>query len=411
MQLEIITAGLETLLIKNNYSLKTIKLYSREWSKIAKFLEKTYSDTQFDMSRGLKYLEAQYGIISLANKQQLPQQRVQMIRIVHMLEDYRIHKCLTRRYYASKNQIVLNRTFSILHENFNQFLSSSELSTATQKHYFRITEIFLDYLSQLNVEDISQLNLGICDGYLKTLSGYSFKTIEQKVCGLRYFIRYLFSTGQIKLDFSSKIILPRVSKNAPIPSTWTADELKAILSAVDRNTPSGKRDYAMLLLACGLGMRLGDIKNLRFSNIDWQNKQIHIIQHKTQKPLSLPLPGVVGWALIDYIKNARPNYNQTDLIFIKHIPPFDELSESNHMHQVLQKYIRKAGIDTRKNKRSGFHSLRHTAASMLLEEEVPLPVITQILGHSSPDITSIYLKTDMAKIRECVIGSEDFWYE
>lgn len=411
MQLELITAGLEELLIKNNYSPGTIKIYKREWSKITKFLEKTYADTEFDMSRGLKYLEVQYGIVSLANKHQLPQQRVQMIRMVQMLEDYRIHKCLTRRYYASKNQITLNQTFSVLHDSFNQFLSSSELSPATKSHYIRIAEIFLDYLNQINVEDVSQLTLAICDNYLKTLSGYSFKTIEQKVCGIRYFIRYLFQTGLIELDFSSKIILPKISKSAPIPSTWTGEELKAILSTIDRNTPSGKRDYAMILLACGLGLRVGDIKNLKFSNIDWQNKQIHLIQHKTQKPLTLPLPGVVGWALIDYIKNARPKYNQTDLIFIKHLPPYDQLSDTNHMHQVLQKYIRKAGIDTRKNKRSGFHSLRHTAASMLLEEEVPLPVITQILGHSSPDITSIYLKTDMAKIRECVITSEDFWYE
>lgn len=101
MQLELITAGLEELLIKNNYSPGTIKIYKREWSKITKFLEKTYADTEFDMSRGLKYLEVQYGIVSLANKHQLPQQRVQMIRMVQMLEDYRIHKCLTRRYYAS----------------------------------------------------------------------------------------------------------------------------------------------------------------------------------------------------------------------------------------------------------------------------------------------------------------------
>lgn len=79
-----------------------------------------------------------------------------------------------------------------------------------------------------------------------------------------------------------------------------------MLSAIDRNSPIGKRDYAMILLACILGLRIGDIKKLRFQNFNWEVKKLSLIQRKTHKPLILPIPDAVGWAIIDYIKDGRP---------------------------------------------------------------------------------------------------------
>lgn len=89
--------------------------------------------------------------------------------------------------------------------------------------------------------------------------------------------------------------MPAVSKSAKIPSAWKLDELKAMLAAIDRNSSIGKRDYAMILLACVLDLRIGDIKNLRFQNFNWEDKKLSLIQHKTHKPLTLPIPDAVGW--------------------------------------------------------------------------------------------------------------------
>jgi len=219
------------------------------------------------------------------------------------------------------------------------------------------------------------------------------------------------SSGKISVDHAEKIHMPSISKSARIPSAWQAGELKAMLASIDRNSPTGKRDYAMIVLACVLGLRIGDIKNLRFKNFNWEEKKLSIIQHKTHKPLNLPLPDAVGWAVIDYIKNGRPHYYESDVIFLKHMPPFDPIGDENHMQQQIVRYMRKAGIDQRSKKHSGFHSLRHSAGSMLLEMETPLPVITDILGHSDSNITAVYLKTDLQKLAECVLSPEDFCYE
>lgn len=407
MKLKVITKGLKELLLKNHYSPATIHFYEREWSRIHSFLIKEYGNAEYEMERGLKYLEKQYNFISKYENGTLSQQRVQLLRVVHMLEDYRLHQVLTRRYYASKNPIVLNDIYSPLFIEYEKVLEASELSRSTIDHYKTISKVFLDYLAQLEVSSELFLTMDTINSYLKTLAGYSFKTVEQKICGLRHFLRFLYSTQKIKFDFAQEIHMPSISKSAKIPSTWQIDELKSLLAVIDRNSPIGKRDYAMILLACVLGLRVGDIKNLRFDNFNWEGKKLSIIQHKTHKPLTLPIPDAVGWAVIDYIKNGRPNYHETDIIFIKHMPPFEPIGHNNHLSYIIRRYMRKAGLDQRGKKHSGFHSLRHSVGSMLLEMETPLPVITNILGHSDSNITAVYLKTDLQKLIECALNPEE----
>ena len=411
MKLEMITDGLKELLLENHYNSTTIHFYEREWKKIQTFLMNEYGDTEYEMERGLNYLEKQYNLVSKYNDGTLSQQRVQLLRVVHMLEDYSLHRVLTRRYYASKNPLTLDERFEPLFNEYVDFLDSSELSVSTVNHYKGMSVVFMDYLTQRKISSADQVTMDICNSYLKTLAGYSFKTVEQNVCGVRHFLRFLHSSGKISVDYAEKIHMPSISKSARIPSAWQAEELKAMLAAIDRNSPTGKRDYAMIVLACVLGLRIGDIKNLRFKNFNWEEKKLSIIQHKIHKPLNLPLPDAVGWAVIDYIKNGRPHYYESDVIFLKHMPPFDPIGDENHMQQQIIRYMRKAGIDQRRKKHSGFHSLRHSAGSMLLEMETPLPVITDILGHSDSDVTAVYLKTDLQKLAECVLSPEDFCYE
>ena len=403
MTFEEITNGLRKLLSDNNYNPATIKFYEREWKKIHSFLTGTYGDSTFDMERGLAYLENKYSFQTKYNDGTLSQQRVQLLRVVHMLEDYRLHQVLTRRFYASKNPIQLNAYYSDMHKRYTDCLAVSDLSKSTVEHYTAISREFMDFLSQKGITTTGDISMETCNEYLNTLAGYSFKTVEQKVCGLRHFLRFLLGNGYVSADMASEIHMPLISKKARIPSAWSADELKKMLGAIDRNSPIGKRDYAMILLACILGLRVSDIKNLRFSNFDWENKQLSFVQHKTHKPLDLPLPDAVGWAVIDYIRSGRPKCFESDTVFLKHMPPFDPISDNDHLEQRIVFHMNRAGIRRDKNKHSGFHSLRHSAGSMLLDMGTPLPVITTILGHSDMDVTGIYLKTDLEKLAECVL--------
>ena len=98
MKLNTIVSGLKSLLEANHYTPATIRIYDREWSNLELFLRNEYGDTEFTMERGMAYLEKKHGIISCINDGTLSQQKVQYIRMIHMLEDYQLHGVLTRRY-------------------------------------------------------------------------------------------------------------------------------------------------------------------------------------------------------------------------------------------------------------------------------------------------------------------------
>ena len=189
-------------------------------------------------------------------------------------------------------------------------------------------------------------------------------------------------------------------KQTRIPSVWPADDLKKLISAIDRGNPMGKRDYAMILLASRLGLRISDIKQLTFENFHWDNKQLVFVQSKTRTIVCLPLVQDVGWAVIDYLKYGRPNVKASH-VFVRHLAPFLPFSEDDHLSQIIVKYMRLAHIPVSSKRKVGMHSLRHTLASLLVENDTPLPVISDILGHVDTQSTAVYLKVDIKKLKEC----------
>lgn len=194
-------------------------------------------------------------------------------------------------------------------------------------------------------------------------------------------------------------------KQARIPSVWTKEELQKLIDAIDRGNPKRKRDYAIILLVCVLGLRVTDIKNLIFNSFHWEEKKLIFVQSKTRETVILPLPPEIGWAVIDYLKYGRPKVD-SDVVFVRHLAPFLPISEGDHLTQIIRDYMRIEHLPTLKKYR-GMHSLRHTAASRMLENGTPLVVISDILGHADTDSTAIYLKVDIDRLRECCIPAPE----
>jgi len=147
-------------------------------------------------------------------------------------------------------------------------------------------------------------------------------TVARIVLDIRSFLRFLTMRGILQKDLSAALPKVRVPRDAKIPSVWEQELIVRLLETVDRCSAKGKRDYAILLLACRLGMRVGDIRTLKLDQIHWEDSTIAITQSKTGLPLSLPLTGEVGDALIDYLKSGRPQSAHRE-VFLKGNPPFD----------------------------------------------------------------------------------------
>ena len=202
----------------------------------------------------------------------------------------------------------------------------------------------------------------------------------------------------------------RVGRNERIPSVWKGEDVDALLAAVDRSSPPGKRDYAILLLAARLGIRASDIRSLRFEHLLWDQARIEMTQTKTGEPLSLPLSEEIGHALIDYLRHGRPSSHHRE-IFLRANAPFEPFGHDNNLYHVITKYRRRANIDLPARSRCGLHSLRHTVASRLLLAGTPLETISGIMGHLSMETTRIYTKIDVEALRSVAIDLEEVPHE
>ena len=381
-------SDLEKEMLRLGYTNGSMQLYRRRWRMILQFA-KQRSERFYCENLGINFLKKHFHILEKDLHRPLSQAQTQEIRIVRMIGDFQLHSTILRRYY-SRQKVFTDPYFIKIRDKFKSYCINKGYSDVTIEHYVSQSERFMDYLVSQHVRDCKSINLTGINNYIKTLAGYTYKTVEQNICSMRCFFRFLLETKKVKTDFASKTPMIQARKQTLIPSVWTKDELKKLIEAIDRGNPKGKRDYAIILLACCLGMRCKDIKSLKMENLHWEQNELVFIQSKTKTPVSLPLTKEVGWAIIDYLKYG----------------PFTTFAEHNALDRLIKTYMQLAHLPTLKKKR-GMHSLRHTMASMLLEADTPLPTISDILGHMDPDSTAVYLKVDIKKLKECALDFEE----
>jgi site-specific recombinase XerD len=215
-------------------------------------------------------------------------------------------------------------------ESFRLYCKACDYSVSTQKSYQRITENFISYLEARKqfAKDVSTSDLS---GYVNTLMGYSYKMVEFMLCGTRVFLRFLHTEKYLSEDLSRSLPWIQTRRQIRIPSVWEHDDLFKLLGVIDRGNPSGKRDYAMILLVTRLGLRSIDVKRLTFSNLKWEENRIELIQSKTHEPVSLPLLKDVGWAIIDYLKNDSET-RSGNIVIDKFIPSKIDLGSGLFVH-------------------------------------------------------------------------------
>ena len=257
------------------------------------------------------------------------------------------------------------------------------------------------YLASQGVEHPAEITIERINGYIKTtLCNFCKQRVAHELRTVRRLLKYLYENSVIAYDLSESLIKVRnATQPSHLPSAFSSDEVKRLLSVVDRNSPAGKRDYAILMIAAKLGLRSGDIKSLRFEHIDWENNAIRLSQNKTGEPLSLHLLPDVGWAIIDYVKHGRPISDATE-VFVRQVPPHIHMKDLNN---ILLKYIRLAKIPFERVRHHGMHTLRHSLATTLLERGRSIDDIQAVLGHVDPNTTNRYISVDIEHLMLCAL--------
>jgi integrase len=266
--------------------------------------------------------------------------------------------------------------------------------------------VFLDFLRSRGVMTLDRMQADDISAFITSRSCWKPRTVSHVASDLRLFLQFLFLRDILPRDFSGVVPTIRVARHDTVPSVWDQELVAKLLAVVDRNSPKGRRDYAILLLAARLGMRSGDIRTLRLDDLNWAAATIEITQAKTDAPLVLPMSEEIGVALIDYLKSSRPSSQHRE-VFLNLTPPFEPFSEKNHLHYLVKYWRELAGIEFRSKQRRGLHSLRHTLATRLLHEQTPFHIISAVLGHASSATTLIYAKADVEMLRSAALNTEE----
>ena len=275
----------------------------------------------------------------------------------------------------------------------------SELRNRNSKS---IVRRFLLLLSSLDISCTSQIKVEHVQMFLSDISQSRAKSMDEVISSLRKLDHYLTGSGASGLPYAGLLMAPRARERKIYP--WMPlDDLDSVIRSIDRSAAIGKRDYAILLLAASSGMRAGDIAKIKLSDIDWRKSEFHIVQGKTQVPISLPLQRGVGIALANYILNGRPK-SESPQIFLRSLAPFQSFKDGVSIACVLRRRMNAAGVSHTLGDGKTMHGIRRMLGTQMTIEGVPVTTVAQILGHQNPGSARPYISLDIEGLRECALG-------
>ncbi len=223
-----------------------------------------------------------------------------------------------------------------------------------------------------------------------TCPGQAHGSAKLTVTALRSLLRFLLVEGL--LNASLVFTVPSVAtwRLAALPRRLEAGAVERLLASCDRQTVTGRRDYAVLMLLARLGLRSGEVCSLRLDDLDWRAGEL-VVCGKGRRAERLPLPADVGQAVAMYLRHGRPATAEGRTVFVRVRAPHRPLSSVSYIVEIA---AQRAGLG-----RLHAHALRHTLATQMVRAGVPLPEVGQVLRHRRLLTTAIYAKVDREALR------------
>lgn len=392
----------ELWLLCHGYKKSTLGVYKATWNRF-----RAYSESPlYSREAAEQFLLRYFGVDVNAIDQKLDMRMRHARRHMNALDEFLRTGQVCRRKVRGLSVIGDDR-FNLFFSAFLDFCKEQNYSKPWIDNTVSGLKVFLLTAHASNTAAPENIDMDTINRFSETMrsaDGICMNVRRMRCRQVGIYLHWLYLHKVTSQDFS--LLLPNFKRSpAKLPQTWTAEEIEQILAAIDTENPAGKRNYAMFLLMARTGLRISDVVNLKFSNIDWKNNSISLVQQKTGNNLALPLSKELGMAIVSYLKNGRP-HSSADFIFIRHTAPHGPLDYHNNFNSELRKYMRRAGVTSPTEKHTGVHTFRHSFATNMLKEETPLQDISQILGHSDINVTETYLRIDIEQLRLCSLNLE-----
>lgn len=260
---------------------------------------------------------------------------------------------------------------------------------------------FCKYLQRLGIESFSSLTTTILKDFNLQDKHVTPEGKAAYNCRIRNFLIYLYEQSLIDDPYLDKALPTFSAPRTSIIQTLSKEDVASIWATnPDTLSPKALRDYAMVCIGLTMGFRASDISALRFENIDWKQRSIKIVQQKTGKVLTMPMPIKTGNIVFRYIRDGRPQ-SPEPYIFIRHEAPYNRI-QRGVCRSALKRFI--AASD---DKSCCFHSVRKTFATQLLKGNTKVELISDSLGHSTDGTVHKYLSLDEKQMRMCPLSMVD----
>ena len=392
------------------YASGTIKSYQRLYRKLL-----LYADVRqiHDHSPNIchQWLRESLGIdptlVVRGNELEYKRSSYLPIRVCQCLIEWQLHGCLPLKSQGKLAALELPQQFKEAYDSYVTHCSEAGYSkSGTYTRLNRIKRMLL-FFDQHGLSSMQNITAARISEFFRSQIELDSRTVATMLTASRVFFRHLYRKEFIQEDLSKKLPVVKANRKYRLPYIWKQEDLLSVLNSIDRGSPVGKRDYAIMMLVTRYGLRSADVKKLKLTDLRWSENVIEFEQSKTRKLLRLPILRDVGWAVIDYLQNGRP-YSEYPEVFLTCTVPIRPFGQNScALNAILTKRVRQAGVRIPREVPKGMHSLRHTLASKMLANDVSLPVISSVLGHVTSEATSLYLHTDIDRLRECALDPEE----
>ena len=300
----------------------------------------------------------------------------------------------------------LNLYFKDIVDNYTQVANRTSKHPKTIRVEANAASSFLFHMQQIGAIDLCGITefmiLSFFYDGCKQLRGCSYRTKINTVLKATIGTDYYVECARIMED------IPPLRNGRKNFATLKDDEIRIIKEKLQEGAQNdlSLRDKAVVSMVMYTALRGTDIAQMRIDNIDWKRDLIILTQSKTQQPMVLPLRAVVGNPMVDYLLNERPSTLDIKNIFTNAHDPENPMNSST-IGGIVRRFFEKLGIRCN-DEENGIRLFRRYLASKILENGVQPRVISDILGHLSPESLNPYIDTDIKHLRECGLSIEKY---
>ncbi len=284
-------------------------------------------------------------------------------------------------------------------EGFKSYLSvEKNFSEHTLSAYCSDIVSFILWLDKTSCIDVDFNKLR---EYLHFIQRFDYKktTIARKTASIRTFYKFLFRERYI--DSNPAISLSSPKRPKSLPKFLTTEEVEQILNNIKIETPAGFRNRVILELLWATGMRVSELSNLNFGDLNIEENEIRVFGKGAKERIVL-ISDRAKLYLQQYISTARkliaPEYDNG--IVNENSPLFINSTGFRLQNKTIRKAINEVVEKIELPKKVTPHVFRHSFATRLIENGADLRVVQELLGHAGISNTQIYTHISMKHLKD-----------